>query len=91
MSLRHLLPAVYRNALTLGFLLECPLPPGVEAGDLVSVKFGIGLITNLTKKETYQAIAFPPFIQNIIAAGGLLPSLRQERRRDNRQWNIKLQ
>ena len=68
----------YRNAINIGLpILECAgCCARIEAGDLVSVDFDSGLITNLTKKETYQAIAFPPFIQNIIAAGGLLPSLK---------------
>lgn len=68
----------YRNAINIGLpILECAqAATRIEAGDLVSVDFDSGLITNLTKKETYQAIAFPPFIQNIIAAGGLLPSLK---------------
>ena len=35
-----------------------------------------GLITNLTKNETYQAQPLPPFIQNIVNRGGLLNSLK---------------
>ena len=35
------------------------------------------IITNETKGETYQAAAFPPFIQSIIKAGGLLKSLKE--------------
>ena len=33
--------------------------------------------TDETKGETYQAAAFPPFIQSIIQAGGLLKSLKE--------------
>ena len=36
-----------------------------------------GLITNVTTGKTYQAQTFPPFIQNIIKAGGLLKSLKE--------------
>ena len=39
--------------------------------------FDTGVITNETKGETYQAAAFPPFIQSIIKAGGLLKSLKE--------------
>ena len=39
--------------------------------------FDTGLITNLTRGESYQAQPFPPFIQNIIRAGGLMASIRQ--------------
>lgn len=68
----------YRNAINIGLpILECEeAAQRIEAGDTVSVDFDSGLITNLTKNETYQAAAFPPFIQKIIAAGGLLPSLK---------------
>ncbi len=45
----------------------------IENGDEVEVNFDEGTITNLTKGETYQAEPFPAFIQEIIAAGGLLP------------------
>lgn len=68
----------YRNAINIGLpILECPeAAERIEAGDMVSVDFDSGLITNLTRNETYQAAAFPPFIQKIIAAGGLLQSLK---------------
>ena len=36
-----------------------------------------GVITDVTKGESWQAAAFPPFIQNIIEAGGLLKSLKE--------------
>ena len=36
-----------------------------------------GVITDVTKGESWQAAAFPPFIQNIIKAGGLLKSLKE--------------
>lgn len=69
----------YRNAINIGLpILECEAAAnGIAAGDEVAVDFDTGIITNLTKNETYQAAAFPPFIQNIIKAGGLLKSLRE--------------
>lgn len=68
----------YRNAINIGLpILECEAAAqGIEAGDAVSVDFNTGVITNITKGETYQAAAFPPFIQSIIQAGGLLKSLK---------------
>ena len=47
----------------------------IEAGDEVSVDFNTGVITNVTKGETYQALPFPEFIKDIISKGGLLKSL----------------
>ena len=69
----------YRNAINIGLpILECEAAAnGIEAGDEVSVDFDTGVITNVTKGETYQAAAFPPFIQSIIHAGGLLKSLKE--------------
>lgn len=69
----------YRNAINIGLpILECEAAANsIEAGDEVSVDFDTGVITNVTKGETYQAAAFPPFIQSIIQAGGLLKSLKQ--------------
>lgn len=42
----------------------------------MSVDFATGVITDETSGKTYQAAAFPPFIQKIIANGGLLPYLK---------------
>ena len=69
----------YRNAINIGLpILECEAAAnGIDAGDTVSVDFDTGVITNETKGETYQAAAFPPFIQSIIQAGGLLKSLKE--------------
>ena len=69
----------YRNAINIGLpILECEAAAnGIDDGDTVSVNFNTGVITNETKGESYQAAAFPPFIQSIIQAGGLLKSLRE--------------
>ena len=69
----------YRNAINIGLpILECEAAANAIAdGDIVSVDFNTGVITNETKGETYQAAAFPPFIQSIIKAGGLLKSLKE--------------
>lgn len=71
----------YRNSINIGMpILECEeAANSIEAGDVVSIDFETGVITNETKNETYQAAAFPPFIQNIIAEGGLLKSLKNRR------------
>lgn len=67
----------YRNAINIGMpILECPeAAEDIQGGDEVSVDFDTGVITNLTTGKTYQAQPFPPFIQNIIAKGGLLNSI----------------
>ena len=68
----------YRNAINIGLaILECPAASaGIDDGDEVSVDFDTGVITNVTKGETYQAEPFPPFIKDMIAKGGLIASLK---------------
>ena len=69
----------YRNAINIGLpILECEAAAEeISANDVVNVNFDTGVITNLTTGKTYQAAPFPPFIQNIIAKGGLLASLKE--------------
>ncbi len=69
----------YRNAINIGLaILECPeASEGIDAGDEVAVDFDTGVITNLTKNETYQASPFPEFIKEIIQAGGLMASIKK--------------
>ena len=70
----------YRNSINVGLpILECKeASERIESGDNVEVNFDTGVITNLTKNETYQAEPFPDFIQNIINAGGLLNSIKNK-------------
>ena len=67
----------YRNAINIGLaILECPAAAaGIDEGNEVTVDYDTGIITNLTKGETYQAEPFPPFIKEMIAKGGLMASL----------------
>lgn len=64
----------FRNSLNIGLpILECPeAAKDIEAGETVSINFDTGVITNETKNKTYQATAFPPFMQELINAGGLV-------------------
>lgn len=73
----------YRNAINIGLpILECPEAcDEISANDIVSVDFDSGEIVNRTTGKTYKAQPFPPFIQDIISAGGLLASIKQ--RKDN--------
>ena len=40
------------------------------------IDFDTGLITDETTGQQFQAVPFPPFIQQIIAKGGLMNSLK---------------
>jgi len=69
----------YRNAINIGLpILECEeASEKISAKDEISVNFDSGVIKNLTTGETYQAQPFPGFIKEIIAAGGLLNSIKE--------------
>ena len=68
----------YRNAINIGLaILECPeASEKIDSGDEVAIDFDTGVITNLTKGETYQANPFPDFIKKIIQAGGLMADIK---------------
>ena len=70
----------YRNAINIGLpIFECEAASdGIAAGDTVSVNFDTGVITDETTGKTFQAEPFPPFIQKIIADGGLMKSLTKK-------------
>ena len=68
----------FRNAINIGLaILECPeASDRIADGDEVAVDFDTGVITNITKNETYQAEPFPEFIKDIIRADGLMNSIK---------------
>lgn len=68
----------YRNSINIGLaILECDeASKKINAGDEVEVDFDSGIITNITKDESYKAEPFPEFIKNIINSNGLLNSLK---------------
>ncbi len=67
----------YRNSINIGLpILECDeAAREISEGDIVSVNFDTGVITDETTGKTYQAEPFPEFIQNIISKGGLINSI----------------
>ncbi len=70
----------YRNAINIGLpIVECPeAAAGIADGDTVSIDFDSGVITDETTGKTYQGQAFPPFMQRIIDAGGLVPYINEQ-------------
>jgi len=64
----------YRNSINIGFpILECEEAAlKIDEGDEVQVDLASGIIKNLTKDEDYKAQPFPEFMQQLIAAGGLM-------------------
>ena len=64
----------YRNAINIGLpIIECPeAAKAIENGHEVEVDFDSGVITDKTTGESFTGQAFPPFMQKIITAGGLV-------------------
>ena len=71
----------YRNAINIGLpILECPAASeAINEGDVVAINFDTGVITDETTGQTFQAAPFPPFIQKIIADGGLMKSIKNKK------------
>jgi len=67
----------YRNAINIGLpIVECPeAARDAQSGDKMRMDFDSGVIYNETQDRQYRAVPFPPFIQNIIRAGGLIPAI----------------
>jgi 3-isopropylmalate/(R)-2-methylmalate dehydratase small subunit len=70
----------YRNAINIGLpIIECPeAAEDIEAGDDVKVDFDTGIIADVTKGRQYRGQAFPPFMQKIITAGGLVNYINEQ-------------
>ena len=64
----------YRNSINTGLaIMECPeAVDAISQGDVVSVDADAGVVTNETSGDVFQAQPFPPFIREIIEAGGLI-------------------
>lgn len=70
----------YRNAINIGLsILECPeAAEAINEGDEVKVDFDSGIITDVTTNQTFQAVPFPTFMQELIAQGGLVNYVNQK-------------
>ena len=69
----------YRNAINIGLaIVECDeAVDGIAEGDKVEADLDNGVIYNRTTGKCFQTQPFPPFIQKIIATGGLVESVKK--------------
>lgn len=69
----------FRNSINIGLpILECPeASKDIENGNEVEINFDTGVIINKTKNREYHATAFPPFMQELINAGGLVKYIKE--------------
>ncbi|MGY4706944.1 3-isopropylmalate dehydratase small subunit [Candidatus Bipolaricaulota sp. J31] len=68
----------FRNAVNLGFpVVECPEMEGIAEGTAITVDLGTGVVRDVATGRSYRAVPFPPFILEILGAGGLIPWARR--------------
>ena len=69
----------YRNSFNTGLpILVAPeAVDGITEGDELTVDLASGEIKDVTTGKTYQAEPLPPFMRELVDAGGLLPYLKK--------------
>ena len=72
----------YRNALNIALpILECPAAAeAITNGHELSIDFETGVIEDITTGRGFSAEPFPPFMRDLIAAGGLAEYLKGKMR-----------
>lgn len=69
----------YRNAFNVGLpIFELPESLEIKEGESVSIDMDAGTITNTTNGKVYSFIPIPPFMQELISAGGLMNYASEE-------------
>ena len=68
----------YRNSINIGLaILECPeAVDAISEGDTVEADLDAGIIYNRTTGQSFETQPFPPFIQKIITADGLVEAIK---------------
>jgi 3-isopropylmalate dehydratase small subunit len=72
----------YRNAFNMGLpIFEAPQAVDeIASGDLLSVDMESGVLRNATNMKEYRVTPVPPFMRELVAAGGLLNYLAGRRK-----------
>ena len=72
----------YRNSFNMGLpILEAPeAVDGIDAGDILAVDMDRGLLRNETKGKEYRFTPIPPFMQELVAAGGLMSYMTKRKK-----------
>ena len=70
----------FRNAINIGLpILECPeAARDAQTGHRMIVDLATGVIRNLDLAREYEATAYPTFMLDLIAAGGLIEYTRRK-------------
>ena len=79
----------YRNAFNMGLpIFELPESIEIKEGESISIDLDDGTITNNTNNKTYKFKAIPPFMQELIASGGLINYAKEEIAREKNETNV---
>lgn len=70
----------YRNAFNIGLPIfeSVKASEGINEGDIIAIDADLGVIKNVTTGERYDAKPIPPFMQELIKAGGLVEWTRKK-------------
>ncbi|NOY52871.1 MAG: 3-isopropylmalate dehydratase small subunit [Deltaproteobacteria bacterium] len=70
----------YRNAFNMGLpIFESEeAVAGISEGDEIEVEMETGVIRNRTTGREFASVSVPPFMQELIAAGGLMAYVKQK-------------
>lgn len=70
----------FRNAINIGLpFLELDKADEINAGDALEIDLSSGTIRNLTQGKDYNTQAFPDFLQELVAKGGLMSWVKEKR------------
>jgi len=73
----------YRNAFNMGLpIFELPEADEIAEGDTIMIDMESGEIKDITTGKNYKFTAIPPFMQELIAAGGLINYAKAEMKED---------
>ncbi|MDP3042419.1 MAG: 3-isopropylmalate dehydratase small subunit [Candidatus Omnitrophota bacterium] len=70
----------FRNAINIGLpFLESLDVDKINDGDVIEVDLTSGVIKNITQDKNYKTQAFPEFLQQIVASGGLINYIKKQK------------
>ncbi len=69
----------YRNAINIGLpFLESGEVDKISDGDELEIDLAQGVISNITKNQTYKTQPFPKFLQELVSKGGLMNYIKKQ-------------
>ena len=69
----------YRNAFNMGLpIFELEESAEIDEGDTVKIDMDRGEVINISQAKTYKFTPIPPFMQELVDAGGLIEFAKKE-------------